>query len=176
VRGRRASVGTLALTTLLGCGGVTRFSDTTPIVLARSTPTPSPAPATVETPHVEVQRDRIVISEKIQFATDKADILPASHGLLDELVTALHAHKDITKIDIVGHTDDGGAAKYNQALSEKRANSVRTYLVSQGIDADRLLSTGFGEAKPIADNTTSQGREQNRRVEFLILEHEGTSR
>ena len=172
MRRRGTSMGTLALATLLGCGGVTQFSDTTPIVLARPTPPPA-APVVAETPRVEVQRDRIAINEKIQFEIDKADIKPASHGLLDEVVTALRQHDDIKQIDIVGHTDDDGDEKYNQKLSEKRANAVREYLVSQGIDAERLKSQGFGESKPVADNGTSQGREQNRRVEFLILEQGG---
>ena len=154
------------------CGGVTKFSDTTPIVLASPVPPPPPPPPP-EQPRVEVKKDRIVINEKIQFAIDKAEILPVSHSLLNEVVAAIQSHPEIKKVDINGHTDDDGDEKYNQGLSERRAKAVRDYLVQQGVDAGRLNAKGFGESQPIADNGTSQGREQNRRVEFLIVEQEG---
>jgi outer membrane protein OmpA-like peptidoglycan-associated protein len=165
-----ASVG-LLLGTLTACGGVTQFSDTTPIVLASPVPPPPPPPA--EPPRVEVKKDRIVINEKIQFAIDKADILPVSHGLLNEVVSAIQSHAEIKKVGIHGHTDDDGDEKYNQGLSERRAKSVLDYFVQHGVESARLQAKGFGESQPIADNTTVQGREQNRRVEFLILEQEG---
>lgn len=160
----------LALALLAGCGGSIQFSDTTPIVLA--SPVPPPPPPAPEPPRVEVKQDRIEINEKIQFALDKADILPASHGLLDEVVAALREHAEITKLDIIGHTDNDGDDKYNQGLSERRAKAVLSYLVEHGIAAERLVAKGFGETQPIADNNTVAGREQNRRVEFLIVSQE----
>jgi outer membrane protein OmpA-like peptidoglycan-associated protein len=164
----------LAIVGLAGCGGSIQFADTTPIVLSSPVPPPPPPPAP-EPPRVEVKQDRIEINEKIQFAIDKADILPASHGLLDEVVGALRDHAEIKKLHIIGHTDDDGDDKYNQGLSDRRAKSVMAYLVQHGIDAARLVGKGMGESQPIADNTSVAGREQNRRVEFLIVEQEGAA-
>ena len=160
----------LACSLVSACGGVTRFSDTTPIVLASPVPPPEPPP---ETARVEVKQDRIDIKEKIQFAIDKAEILPASDGLLNEVVGALQSHTEIKKIAIYGHTDSDGEAAYNQSLSERRANAVKTWLTTHGVEGGRLESKGFGEAKPIAGNDTPAGKEQNRRVEFLIVDQEG---
>jgi OmpA-OmpF porin, OOP family len=171
IRNTTLSAAVTIVSGLSACGGVTQFSDTTPIVLASPVPPPPPPPP--EPPRVEVQKDRIVINEKIQFAIDKADILPVSHGLLNEVVAAIKSRPDIKKVDINGHTDDDGDEKYNQGLSERRAKSVMAYLLQNGIEAARLNAKGFGESQPIADNTTVQGREQNRRVEFLIVEQEG---
>jgi outer membrane protein OmpA-like peptidoglycan-associated protein len=151
------------------CGGVIQFEDTTPLVLESPVP-PPPAP---EPARVEVKADRIEINEKIQFAIDKADILPASDGLLNEVVAVLQAHAELEKVGIQGHTDDDGDEKYNQTLSERRAKAVLDWLVAHGVSAARLESKGFGESKPIADNTTEAGREKNRRVEFLILKQGG---
>ena len=159
----------LVASSAVACGGVIKFEDTTALVLASPVP-PPPAP---EPPRVEVKADRIEINEKIQFAIDKADILPVSDGLLNEVVAALQAHPELEKIGIQGHTDDDGDEKYNQSLSERRAKSVLDWLVAHGVVAARLESKGFGESKPIADNTTSAGREKNRRVEFLILKQGG---
>jgi outer membrane protein OmpA-like peptidoglycan-associated protein len=158
--------------TMAACGGVIKFEDTSPLVLASPVPPPPPPPAP-EPPRVEVKADRIEINEKIQFAIDKADILPVSDGLLNEVVAALQAHPEIEKVGIHGHTDDDGDEKYNQGLSQRRAKAVLDWLVAHGVAVTRLESKGFGESKPIADNTTVTGREQNRRVEFLILKQGG---
>lgn len=113
-----------------------------------------------------------MIREKIQFETNKAVIKPESFGLVDEITAAVRDTAQIKKLSIEGHTDDVGGDKYNQKLSEQRAAAVRTYLVEKGIDAGRLVSKGWGETKPIGDNKTEEGREQNRRVEFIILEQD----
>lgn len=155
--------------TLAACGGMTRFEDTTPIVLA----SPAPPPPAPEPARVEVKQDRIDIQEKIQFAFDKAEILPVSDGLLSEVADAIKAHPEIKKLGINGHTDSEGDNTYNQSLSERRAQAVKTWLVQHGVEAPRLDAKGFGESKPIADNTTPDGREKNRRVEFLIVEQGG---
>jgi OOP family OmpA-OmpF porin len=155
---------------LSACGGITHFEDTTPIVLG--TPVPPPAPPPAEQARVDVKKDRIEIQEKIQFAFDKAEILPVSDSLLNEVVGALQSHKEIRKIGIHGHTDSEGEANYNQSLSDRRAVAVKTWLTAHGVEAKRLESKGFGESKPITENDTPEGREKNRRVEFLILEQE----
>ena len=155
----------LLLTALLllgGCGGVVKFEDTIAI------PTVTPEPPK----RVEVKADRIDINEKIQFELDKAEILQASHGLLDEIVDVLKKNADIKKVDILGHTDSDGTDAYNQDLSDRRAKAVLQYLVSHGVESKRLTARGLGEAKPIADNETAEGKEKNRRVEFLIVERE----
>ena len=96
-----------------------------------------------------------------------------SFGLLDEIASTLAKYPDIKTIRIEGHTDDRGSDAYNLKLSDARAASVRQYMTDKGIAADRLLSEGFGESKPIASNKKRKGRAQNRRVEFVIVEREG---
>jgi len=153
---------------VVGCGGVTKFSDTTAIAIKGPA---MPPPAVAAAPkRVEVKDDRIELNEKIQFALAEATILPESHSLLNEVVAAINEHKNIGKVDIIGHTSDEGADAYNLDLSQKRAKAVGEYLTSHGVDAGRLQSKGLGETQPIADNATAAGREKNRRVEFLIID------
>ena len=162
----------------IGCTGTLAFSDTSPLMVAGTPPPPPPPPEPPPPPpppepkRVEVTQDQIVIREKIQFETNKAVIKPESFGLVDEITAAVRDTPQIKKLSIEGHTDDVGADKYNQKLSEQRAGAVKTYLVEHGIDASRLVAKGWGEAKPIGDNKTEEGREQNRRVEFIITEQE----
>jgi OOP family OmpA-OmpF porin len=152
---------------LAACGGVIQFSDT--ISVMGPAPVAPPAPPK----RVEVTKDHIEIREKILFEIDTANINPASHDLLDEIAKVLTENPQITKVDVIGHTSSEGADPYNQKLSESRAKAVRAYLTSHGIQAKRLSSKGLGEAQPIADNETEEGREKNRRVEFLIVEQGG---
>lgn len=102
----------------------------------------------------------------IRFASGKAEILPESHQTLDSAYQALKLNKDWL-VEIQGHTDSDGSNKANQTLSEKRAQSVKDYLVSKGIDPSRIATKGFGELKPIASNKTKEGKAQNRRIEFV---------
>ena len=120
---------------------------------------------------VDIARNQIVISEKILFDTGRATIKKVSHGILDAVVSVLGDFPDI-RVRIEGHTDSQGSASSNQRLSERRANSVRQYLISNGVVEDRLTAKGFGEEKPIDTNRTSKGRSANRRVEFHIVEGE----
>ena len=154
---------------MAACGGITRFEDTTPIVLNK----PAPPPVAEVMPRVEVQQDRILIKEKIQFAFNAAEILPASDGVLSEVASAIKDHAEIKKVGIYGHTDSDGESGYNQDLSQRRAAAVVAWLKAHGVDAKRLQAKGFGESQPVADNGTNDGKEKNRRVEFLILEQEG---
>ena len=112
--------------------------------------------------------DHIEIREKIQFQKSKADILPESHNLLDEIVSVIQSNPDITKIAIEGHTSSEGSEDFNRDLSRRRAQAVLKYLTDKGVAADRLTSNGFGPDRPIASNDTEADREKNRRVEFNI--------
>lgn len=86
---------------------------------------------------------------------------------MDRLVTFMDENKD-KKVTLSGYTDSIGTAAYNQKLSERRANSVKAYLVKKGVAANRITAQGFGKTKPIADNKTRQGRAKNRRVEIKV--------
>jgi outer membrane protein OmpA-like peptidoglycan-associated protein len=119
-----------------------------------------------------VSGEKIVILEKILFKYNKDVILKRSYPVLEAVKQTLVDNPAITKIRIEGHTDDKGSDSYNQKLSEKRATSIMRYLVEAGIDPSRLMAVGYGEARPIEDNGTEEGRERNRRVEFTILEQD----
>jgi outer membrane protein OmpA-like peptidoglycan-associated protein len=101
----------------------------------------------------------------IQFATNSADITPGSKPLLNEAAKVLTEFPDL-KLEISGHTDTQGQREHNLDLSKRRADSVKAYMVEQGVPADRLATRGAGPDEPIADNKTNAGRAQNRRIEF----------
>lgn len=177
----RSIAGAVALSfsaLVAACSGSLAFSDTAPLVVVGTPPPPPPPPeppppaAPPAPKRVELTADQIVIHDKIQFETNKAVIKPESFGLLDEITSAIKDAPQIKKLSIEGHTDDVGADNYNKKLSDQRAASVKQYLVEHGVDAARLSSKGWGEAKPIGDNKTEEGREQNRRVEFIIVEQD----
>lgn len=121
---------------------------------------------------VVISADKIVITEKIQFDFDTATIKPESYGLLDEIAAVIKANPQLRKISIEGHTDSEGEASYNLKLSRERAAAVELYLVEHGAAAERLSSSGLGEERPIASNDSPEGREDNRRVEFMITEQD----
>ena len=110
----------------------------------------------------------IQILKQVQFQTGSAKILPNSYPILDEVVRLLKVNLDITMLSVEGHTDNRGSDALNEKLSADRAKSCVDYLVSKGIEASRLTSSGFGPRKPIDDNNTAAGRQKNRRTEFHI--------
>jgi len=114
--------------------------------------------------------DRVVFPSAIIFERDSADLDEQGKELLKKnIATTKELMQRATFIEVVGHTDDKWETDYNMELSKKRAASVRDYLVSQGVDASKMVATGRGESMPIASNNTKAGRAQNRRVEILIL-------
>ena len=121
---------------------------------------------------VVVEQSSIKIYDKIYFEFNKAIIQEVSFSLLDEIAAVILAHPELTKIRIEGHTDDVGNDVYNLKLSQSRANAVMQALSLRGVDPARLDAVGFGEMRPILDNTTEEGRAENRRVEFIIVERQ----
>ncbi len=106
--------------------------------------------------------------DNVFFDSGKATLKPESFSELDELLTYL-TQKINTVIEISGHTDNVGSKESNQKLSQDRSNEVKNYLVRKGISESRLIAKGYGDSKPIADNTTEAGKKQNRRTEVKIL-------
>ncbi len=110
-----------------------------------------------------------VVLEDVQFELNSSELTPDSSESLDKVVAAMNDYPSL-RIEIQAHTDSMGEASYNQYLSEQRAASVRDYLVAKGVAAERMVSRGYGETKPIADNGTRDGRAKNRRVELEVID------
>ena len=104
----------------------------------------------------------------ITFATGSAELNPNFNNVLDSVILVLNKFNQ-TLIETAGHTDSVGSAQFNQTLSYNRARSVANYLVDNGINVDRVLSIGHGEERPVASNSTPQGRQLNRRVELTLI-------
>lgn len=105
---------------------------------------------------------------QLQFESGKASIKTSSYSLMNDLVEFMLL-KPSLKIQIAGHTDSDGEAADNLLLSQQRANAVKTYLVSKGISASRIIAIGYGETKPIGDNATTEGKAKNRRTELQLI-------
>ena len=120
---------------------------------------------------IEVQRVgaqiALTMPSGITFDVNSAAIKGDFYAPLDDVSTTLIEYPQ-TAVDVVGHASSDGADDYNQALSERRANSVQSYLVNSGVQSVRLRAIGMGETQPIADNATEAGRVANRRVEILL--------
>lgn len=126
----------------------------------------TPPPARVDAEGCEF-KDELRLPGVV-FATDSAQLLPESFAVLDGAVATLKRYPQL-RIEVAGHTDSRGADAYNRALSQRRADAVRTYLAEKGT-SNELASRGYGEGQPIADNRTEAGRQENRRVVLRILE------
>ncbi len=104
----------------------------------------------------------------VTFATDSANLSPQFFDVLGSVSKVLQEY-DKTVVEVAGHTDSTGSDAYNQRLSERRASSVAQYLTSREINGERILTVGMGEAAPVADNETAEGRQANRRVEITMV-------
>ena len=120
---------------------------------------------------VQVRRDgdqiQLIMPSNITFNTDEYLIKNEFYDTLDSVGKVLYKYED-TQLEVIGHTDSTGDDQYNMKLSQRRANSVASYLENRGIAGQRLTTIGMGETQPIADNSTANGRAQNRRVELYI--------
>jgi len=124
----------------------------------------APAPAPMAAPTSE----KVTYAADAFFDFDKAVLKPAGKGKLDELVANLKG-LNLEVIIAVGHTDSVGSVAYNQKLSVRRAESVKAYLVSKGVEANRVYTEGKGKSQPVADNKSAAGRAKNRRVEIEVV-------
>jgi outer membrane protein OmpA-like peptidoglycan-associated protein len=104
----------------------------------------------------------------VTFATDSSDLSPAFFNVLNSVGKVL-AEYEQTVVEVAGHTDSTGSDSHNQGLSQRRASSVSAYLSAQGVIQQRMITLGMGEARPIADNSSSAGRQANRRVEITMV-------
>ena len=126
-------------------------------------PASAPAPVPVATPEVITLDDQ----GQVLFAFDSAELTGGAQQRLHSLLPKLN-DPSVSSVKVVGHTDSVGSDSYNQKLSERRASSVAEYLISQGLAPTKVTSQGRGEAQPVADNDTDEGRAHNRRVELHL--------
>ncbi|MEP7049551.1 MAG: OmpA family protein [Pseudomonadota bacterium] len=135
----------------------------------------SPGPANADDkkngcPEARIDHGQIKILERLEFENASAKIRPLNETVLNAVLDIMKIHPEFTKLGVEGHTDNHGGAAYNKRLSEQRAVAVVNWLVSHGVERKRLAAQGFGSDKPIDTNDTDEGRQNNRRVEFHILE------
>jgi OOP family OmpA-OmpF porin len=154
--------------------GIPDYKDKCPTVPAPGTADGCPPPV-VEKPAEPAPQPvdttpRKLVLEGVNFSTDSAKLMPESQVILNNAVDTLKAWDDVkVMIEVAGHTDSMGSEAYNLRLSQRRAETVRAYLIEKGIAADRLIAKGYGESSPVADNRTKEGRYKNRRVELIPL-------
>ena len=135
---------------------------------------PAPAPAAAPAAPVAPPLPPAPVSEKVTFAADaffdvaKWNLKPEGKAKLDDLVSKMGGI-NLEVIIAVGHTDSDGSDAYNQKLSVRRSESVKAYLVSKGIEKNRVYTEGKGEKQPVADNKTKEGKKKNRRVEIEVV-------
>lgn len=127
-------------------------------------PKPPPPP-----PGTRLVEQEIVLSLQLQFETQTARLRPESDATLAEIARVLADHPEVELVEVQGHTDETGTPELNRALGQARAVTVVAWLVQHGVASGRLVAKGYGSDRPIADNTTEEGRTKNRRVEFRVL-------
>jgi outer membrane protein OmpA-like peptidoglycan-associated protein len=127
---------------------------------------PEPAPPAPPAPPPPAPIAKKLVLRGVNFDFNKATLQPAAHPILDEAAEMLKSNPDVN-VEVRGYTDGVGSDGYNLRLSERRAETVKRYLVSRGVPASRLSTRGFGKADPVATNDTAVGRAQNRRVELV---------
>jgi OOP family OmpA-OmpF porin len=132
--------------------------------MAPPPPTPAPKPMAKPKPVAE----KITFAADVLFDFDKATLKPEGKTKMDELASKVR-DMNLEVVIAIGHTDSIGADEYNQRLSVRRAESVKAYMVSKGIEPNRVYTEGKGEKQPIASNATRDGRQKNRRVEIEVI-------
>lgn len=163
----------VTLASLLGCATEPVVApEPVPQPVVAEPPAPPPPPEPTETWQTKIT-EKPVRLDGASFEIGSSRLLSGDIPGLEEVVKTAMTHPEIHFV-VEGYTSSTGAARMNQLLSEERAESVKLYLVSRGVAADRITTKGFGEANPIADNKTPEGREANRRVEIRYTAKEET--
>ena len=147
-------------TAVPGCDGALA-----PVVAAPAPPPPAPV---VTPPPAAPAATKVTYAADAFFDFDKSVVKPAGKEKLDELISKIKGI-NLEVIIAVGHTDSVGSDSYNQKLSVRRSEAVKAYLVSKGIEKNRVYTEGKGEKQPVADNRTAEGRAKNRRVEIEVV-------
>lgn len=124
---------------------------------------------TLRKSRVEVRDNEVIILDKVFFELDSSILKAESIRILDDVAATLIAHPEIELIEVQGHTDDQGSDEYNIGLSQRRAETVKSYLSNQGVEGKRLIPKGFGETTPLQPGASEEAREANRRVAFKIV-------
>ncbi|WNC11029.1 OmpA family protein [Pseudomonas coleopterorum] len=136
---------------------------------ANGCPPPAPAPMPVAAEPAPLPKEETIVIRNVHFEFDKATLTAADRAQLDTVAIRLKTEATTARLSVSGHTDSVGRDAYNQRLSEQRAKAVTDYLVSSGVPRASVVSVkGMGEAQPVADNNTADGRAMNRRTEILI--------
>ena len=131
-------------------------------------PPPPPAPAPAPAPAPKPVAEKVTLAADVLFDFDKSVLKPEGKAKLDDLANKVKAI-NLEVVIAIGHTDSIGSDAYNQKLSVRRAESVKAYLVSKGVEPNRIYTEGKGEKQPVASNKTKEGRQKNRRVEIEVI-------
>ncbi len=150
-----------------GCDGALA-PKAAPAPAPAAAPAPAPAAAPKPAPAPAVAAQKVTYAADAFFDFDKSVLKPEGRAKLDDLVSKIKGI-NLEVIIAVGHTDSIGSDAYNQRLSVRRAEAVKAYLVSKGIERNRIYTEGKGEKQPVADNRTAEGRAKNRRVEVEVV-------
>jgi len=150
-----------------GCDGALVPPPPPPPPTAAPAPAPTAAPTPAPTPQPPAAT-KVTYAADAFFDFDKSVLKPEGKAKLDDLVSKVQGI-NLEVIIAVGHTDSVGSAEYNQKLSVRRAEAVKAYLVSKGIEKNRVYTEGKGKTQPVADNKTAEGRAKNRRVEIEVV-------
>ena len=151
-----------------GCDGAIVPPAPAPAPAPVATPAPAPAAAPVPVPVAPPAATKVTYAADAFFDFDKSVLKPAGKEKLDDLVGKIKGI-NLEVIIAVGHTDAVGSDAYNQKLSIRRSEAVKAYLVSKGIEKNRVYTEGKGEKQPVADNKSAEGRAKNRRVEIEVV-------
>ena len=152
-----------------GCdGAIVAAPAPAPAPVARPAPAPAPAPAAAPAPAPAAAAAKVTYAADAFFDFDRAVLKAEGKAKLDDLASKVKG-VNMEVVIAVGHTDSVGNNAYNQRLSVRRAEAVKAYLVSKGIEANRVYTEGKGEGQPVADNSTREGRAKNRRVEVEVV-------
>jgi OOP family OmpA-OmpF porin len=137
------------------------------IIEPRPSSVPPPVPPVPASAVLKKKIDELLMGTTMMFRINSATLLPEGNAVLNSVATILQ-EDPTAAFEVGGHTDNVGSEPTNQILSAQRAKAVIDYLISKGIAADRLASKGYGASRPITENSTEEGRQQNRQIEFSI--------